>query len=1238
MDLIRNRRISHGHPRGRLGLIFAAPPLTSLLRPPSANGLRLLRMAGVIALAALGACQELNVTAVRVGQVEITPKTASVLVGQTRQLSATVKDADGHELKGRAVDWSSESATIAEVDANGMVRALAPGTAVIRAAVEGRAGEATITVTRPAVASVLVSPSAVTLERGETAQFQAEAKAGDGSVIPGLTAAWTSGNTAVASVDANGVATAITFGETTISATIEGVMGEASLTVLVDPIDSIEIIPSAFTVAVSDTVRLRAVARARDGVELPGRQILWSTSNPQLATVSTDGLVTGLSEGSATITASAEGRTADATAEVIPAPVASVEVAPSQSTLQVGATVRLQAIARAPNGSPLTGRTANWSSDKPAVAAVDNDGLVTAHGVGEANITATVDGVTGAGIVTVVFQPVAMLTLMGPSSDTLYVGDSATLTAVAKAADGTELNNRVIVWSSDDPSILRVDASGATATLVALAPGSVRVTAISEGVSATAAFTVLQKPIASVDVTPPSPSIVVDGTVQLQAVLEAQDGSILTNRTVAWTSDKPAVATVNGNGLVRGVSVGTAVIVATSEGRSGQATVTVTDKPVASVVVQPQADTLEEGETVRFTAVLTASDGSTLSGRQVSWSTNNPGVAGVDQQGNVTAVSVGQAVITATAEGQSGNSSVIVVQKAIARLEIQPTSAAVLPGGSQVFTAVVKAADGTVLRNRRVTWRSLDSRAASVQENSPLGQTATATAIAVVCVNTNQSCPVGIEAVAGPAADTVTLDILKPVASIDINPSTLTLRVDSSKDLTATVKAADGTALVGRSLTWSSSDPTIATVQSAGSASYSAAVKAVGAPCTGTACTVTIMARAEGVTGTSTVTVPKPVASVAISPSTVTLDEGASATAVASVKAADGTVLPNRPVTWTSSAPNIATANPSGANQLSAAIRAGQCPQGAESCTGAITATAEGVSGTLDVTVQKTVDKIEVQPSTLNVPKGRTGTVQARVTAADGTVLTKRAVTWQTADPNIATVTGAGALGQEATVTGVELGTTQITATSFQRQANATIAVVPPIATIEILPSNQTLAEGENVQLTTLVKSATGALLSDRRLTWSSTNSAVANATGTGTFLQQAVLVAGTCPVGASTCNATIQATAEGVAGSAAVTVIKPVATVTITPNPTPDLRPGDSLQLNALVRAADGTDLTAHRPVTWSSSNDAIATVTRNGGLVTATDSPCPAGTTSCAVTITATVAGTSSSVLLRVLSALRP
>ncbi len=166
--------------------------------------------------------------------------------------------------------------------------------------------------------------------------------------------------------------------------------------------------------------------------------------------------------------------------------------------------------------------------------------------------------------------PVASVEL-SQTTVNLEPGGTSQLTAIARSAAGAHLN-RPVTWSVASAAIATVTQTG---LVTGVSEGTTSVTATAEGRSATATVTV-RTPVASVVVTPPNASTTVGGPpIQLQAATLSASGAQLQGRTVAWSSANAAVATVSQTGSVTGVAVGSAMIIATSEGRSGSANVTV---------------------------------------------------------------------------------------------------------------------------------------------------------------------------------------------------------------------------------------------------------------------------------------------------------------------------------------------------------------------------------------------------------------------------------------------------------------------------------------------------------------------------------------------------------------------------------------------------------------------------------------------------------------------------------------
>ena len=174
-----------------------------------------------------------------------------------------------------------------------------------------------------------------------------------------------------------------------------------------------------------------------------------------------------------------------------------------------------------------------------------------------------------------------------------------------------------------------------------------------------------------------------------------------------------AIATVNDHGVVSGLAAGSTQITATSEGKSGSVTLTVSTTPIASVAVAPTTTTVNVGATATLTGTAFDAGSTPLPGRVFAWSSGNPAVATVTSLGVVRGMGAGTVTITGTSEGKSAASTVTVIVPPVASVTVAPSTATVGLGDSLQLTATVKDAAGNTL-TRPVTWQSSNPVVASV--------------------------------------------------------------------------------------------------------------------------------------------------------------------------------------------------------------------------------------------------------------------------------------------------------------------------------------------------------------------------------------------------------------------------------------------------------------------------------------------------------------------------------------------
>jgi len=264
-----------------------------------------------------------------------------------------------------------------------------------------------------------------------------------------------------------------------------------------------------------------------------------------------------------------------------------------------------------------------------------------------------------------------------PAVSSVIAGATLPLSAAARDAAGSAIAGRAITWSSGNVSVATVSTAGLVA---GLAPGSVVVSATSDGQAGSATITVLPIPVASLVITPGTATLVAGTTRQFTATARDAVGNALTGRLIEWSVNTVSAATIDANGLLTAVAPGTAVVTAASEGRSIMATVSVLPIPVATVVVTPATLSLPTGLTRALTVSTRDANGTVLTGRFVSWRSDAATVATVDAVGVVTAVSTGATVISATSEGQSGAVTITVTPGAGGPTITSTTPASLLPG------------------------------------------------------------------------------------------------------------------------------------------------------------------------------------------------------------------------------------------------------------------------------------------------------------------------------------------------------------------------------------------------------------------------------------------------------------------------------------------------------------------------------------------------------------------------------
>lgn len=428
--------------------------------------------------------------------------------------------------------------------------------------------------------------------------------------------------------------------------------------------------------------------------------------------------------------------------------------------------------------------------------------------------------------------------------------------------------------------------------------------------------------VASVQLQPGLDSITPGETYSSWIVtLRDAAGNTLTGRPLTWSSSRPEIGTIDAtNGAVTGIAVGTTLITVASGGKTAQAGINVIP-PVMSIVVTPDSFDLPLTTTRQIVPQLVGPAGLAITGRQITWSSSDPGIATVSTTGVVTPFALGTATISAFSGGKEARVRVRVRPEPVASVRIAPVGSVhvVRLGQGRQLTAECLNVNQQVLTGRVITWTSSNPLVASVGDGLVTGVSIGQANITATCDNLV-------------SASVVAQVTPVPVSSVTITPPTLNLQVGQQGQLTATARdsANNVLSLQGRTVTWTSDNLPVATVSPLGVvAAVSAGVARIQVSVDG------VLSQIVDANVTNV-----PVASVTIGPLNPSVVCGQQIQLTATTRDANSNILTGRSVSWISGTQAIATIG------SATGIATGVAPG-----TTQITATSEGVSGFIVLTV-----------------------------------------------------------------------------------------------------------------------------------------------------------------------------------------------------------------------------------------------------------------------------------------------
>ena len=565
----------------------------------------------------------------------LSPDSYAVAIRDTVQIGVVVTPEDAST---DCFEWSSSDPAVATVDQNGIVTAVSDGYATITAKVPYGSVSASCT-----ISAYTVNANGVTIADGENILAVGESIDLDPVFDPVNTTnqnvIWSSSNETIASVDDDGVVTGHKQGTVTITVQTEdgGFTATKDITVI-QPVTGISLDEEEISLAIRDSRQLKASITPEDATN---KTVIWTSNNEEVAKVDDTGFVTVLSEGTAVITVTTEdgGLTAQCTVTGYAVPVAGITVIEedSSSEIEFGRTGNIQ-ISFEPENA--TDQDLTWSSSDESIAVVDENGVVTAVGEGPVTITATSDdgGFKASKEIVIFYKHLTSLSFSEDSAEVLKT-NTVELTPVYEPADAS---NKKVTWKSSDESVATVDETG---KVTAIEGGTAVISVTSEDGNLTAEITV------HVIVKAEKVEIVSDVTELKYGESITLEKSFTpvntTNQNVIWSSSDPTIATVDEDGKVTGTGKGSVTITVTSEdgGFTASKEIIILFTHIESIKFTESEISALVDEKVQLEAVISPEDASV---KDVTYTTSNDKVAAVDENGMVTIISGGSAIITAT--------------------------------------------------------------------------------------------------------------------------------------------------------------------------------------------------------------------------------------------------------------------------------------------------------------------------------------------------------------------------------------------------------------------------------------------------------------------------------------------------------------------------------------------------------------------------------------------------------------
>ena len=703
--------------------------------------------------------------------------------------------------------FSSDNIQIAKVGQNdGMVDAVGDGNTVVRITINDQnefdrrygsyASDSTKTkfdkvndrekqVNVAVYNGIAINTSSATMTLGSTMQLALTAP----SPYTG-TIFWSSDDTNIASVDDAGMVTANRIGETTINVMINVGSGTTKraqcLVKVVASVNKITLSSKSDYVNIDENLTISATISPT----IPNASLLWSVSDAQKAEIKSSSAlsvtITGKSAGQVVVTAvNPENGLVETKIITVNSEITGITLSDSNVVLRKNAgTYQLYAecTPKLPENQKLT-----WSSTDTKVVTVDQKGMVSIVNPGSATINVITENGKMASCKFTILQDMEEIVL-DDTSLVMYVGDTHRLTYTIKP---TTTSNTTLKWSTSDSKVAAVDNTG---FISAKNAGSCIITAEAQdgsGARATCSITVLRNAEKIVvDVT--QLNLNVGDSYQLEVTLNPADAT----DTISYKSSDEKKATVSANGKIIAKAKGFCIIsIKTESGAASDVYVTVNQQVEGIELDKKKAD-LYVGETLELTATISPAG---ASDKEVVWESDNTSCATVDENGVVTGVGKGSALITCTTlDGDYMDYCVVSVTEKVLTLTLEVESVKVGVGKKYKLVAYI---NGEEVAGNTLKWSTSSKAKCTVSKSGVLkGKKA---GKCTITVKTKDGSKLSAKC---------SVRVYTATKEIDLNKS----YVDLIQGKTVKLKATTSPKTVTYSVKWESSDENVAIVSKKG--------------------------------------------------------------------------------------------------------------------------------------------------------------------------------------------------------------------------------------------------------------------------------------------------------------------------------------------------------------------------------------------------------------------------------------